>query len=98
MGLVVSYESAPLSNADAYARAMPAAWPRRSLRLHGPAEWASNIVDNIRLFFAYTVAHVPRARELEMRGGSLQGLRREYPGARRDDAVTARRSQVPALP
>ena len=55
-------------------------------------------VDYIRLFFAYTVAHVPRARELQARGGSVQGLRREYPGSRGDDAVAAHRCQVSALP
>jgi hypothetical protein len=55
-------------------------------------------VDFIRLLFAYTEAHVPRTRKLETGGGSLQGLRREHPGARGDSAVTARRCQVSALP
>jgi hypothetical protein len=37
-------------------------------------------VDELRVFFAYTVAHVPRTRKLEARSGSVQGLRREALG------------------
>jgi hypothetical protein len=65
--------------------------------LHGPTEIPVP-VDCLRLLFAYTVAHVPRTRKLEARSGSVQGLRREYPGARGDDAVAAHRCQVSALP
>jgi hypothetical protein len=55
-------------------------------------------VDYFRLLFAYTVVHVSGTRELETRGGSLQRMWREYPGACGDDAVAARCCQVSALP
>jgi hypothetical protein len=55
-------------------------------------------VDYFRLLFAYTGPHVPRTRKLEARSGSVQGLRREYPRTRRDDAVAAHRYQVSAVP
>ena len=55
-------------------------------------------VDYILLFFAYTVAPVPRTGEFEAGGVAVQGVRREYSGARGDDAVAAHRCQVSALP
>jgi hypothetical protein len=55
-------------------------------------------VDSFRLLFAYTGVYVPGTGELEAGGGSVQGLQREYPGARGDDAVAAHRCQVSALP
>src|ERR1700744_3250203 len=55
-------------------------------------------VDYIRLLFAYTEFHVCRTGKLEVRRGSLQGLRREYPGAGGDDAFAACCSEVSALP
>ena len=55
-------------------------------------------VDYFRLLFAYTGSHVQRTGQLEARGGSVQGLRRKYPGAGGDDAVAAHRGQVSALP
>ena len=48
----------------------------------------------IRLYWS----HVPRTGKLQARGGSMQGLRRKYPGARGDDAVAADRGRVSALP
>ena len=66
--------------------------------LPGPTEPSLGTCGYIRLFFAYTVGDVPRTGELETRRGSLQGLRREYPGARGDDAVAAGYCQVSALP
>jgi hypothetical protein len=55
-------------------------------------------VDRVRRLFAYTGPHVPWTGKLEAGSGSVQGVRREYPGARGDDAVAAYRCQVSALP
>jgi hypothetical protein len=63
-------------------------------------EWATATAkeDNIRLLFAYTDLHVPRAGKLEVGGGSMQGLRREHPRARRVDACTTDHCQMSSLP
>jgi hypothetical protein len=70
MNVIMSYESASASNADALLkgcvehRAILAASFGRLSRILVP-------VDYFRLLFAYTGIHVPRTRELETRRGSL---------------------------
>ena len=55
-------------------------------------------VDYFRLLFAYTDTHVPRTRKRKARRGSVQGLPREYSGARGEHAGAADRGKVSAVP
>jgi hypothetical protein len=74
MNLVASYESACVSNADAYAGAMLKRCRRIAPELTDAPrpDWAEfPACEFVRLLFAYTVVHVRGTRELETRRGSL---------------------------
>jgi hypothetical protein len=55
-------------------------------------------VDYFLLLFSDTDTHVSRTRKLKARRGSVQGLPREYSGARGEHAGATDRGKVSAVP